>query len=266
MYTLRRWWDRHGLRTGLIGLAIASAWLVRQTQGAMVAEVYQVLSRPFQAGPTAAQQIETAEVQELQQRLIELESQNQRFQQLLNYLKVQPGEEVVAPIIGRSADHWWQQITLGRGSRDGIEEGAIVSGTGGLVGRVVQVTPNTSRVLLISDPSSQVGVTISRSRSMGYLRGQAENRAIMEFFDKVPDVRAGDVVSTSSFSRLFPAGLPVGRVESIDLTKSPAPEAVIEFSAPISVLEWVIITPNPKADLEGAEEGMNPSGSEGSTP
>jgi rod shape-determining protein MreC len=58
----------------------------------------------------------------------------------------------------------------------------------------------------------------------------------------------------------------VGRVESIDLTKSPAPEAVIEFSAPISVLEWVIITPNPKADLEGAEEGMNPSGSEGSTP
>ncbi|MBD2093012.1 rod shape-determining protein MreC [Microcoleus sp. FACHB-1515] len=254
MYTLRRWWERNGLRVGLTSLAIASAWLVRQTQGAMVAEIYQVISRPFQTGPTAAQQIENAQTQELQQRLVELESQNQRLQQLLNYTSTQPGEAIAAPIIGRSADHWWQQITLGRGSRDGIEEGAIVSGTGGLIGRVVRVTPNTSRVLLISDPSSQVGVTISRSRSMGYLRGQAGNRAIMEFFDKVPDVRPGDVVSTSSFSRLFPAGLPVGRVESIDMNKTPAPEAVIQFSAPVNVLEWVIVTPNVKADA-AAESG-----------
>jgi rod shape-determining protein MreC len=82
---------------------------------------------------------------------------------------------------------------------------------------------------------------------MGYLRGQAQNRAVMEFFDKVPDVRPGDVVSTSSFSQLFPAGLPVGRVESVDLRKSPAPEAVIELSAPISYLEWVIVAPNPRS-------------------
>lgn len=267
MYTLRRWWERNGLRVGLVSLAIGSAWLVRQTQGAMVTEIYQVVSRPFQTGPTAAQRLEDAQTQELQQRLVELESQNERLQQLLNYTQAQPGTETTAPIIGRSADHWWQQITLGRGSRDGIAVGAIVSGTGGLVGRVVQVTPNTSRVLLISDPSSQVGVTISRSRSMGYLRGQAENRAVMEFFDKVPDVRPGDVVSTSSFSRLFPAGLPVGRVESIDMNKTPAPEAVIQFSAPMSILEWAIVTPNPKAAAATeSDEGANASQIGGSTP
>jgi rod shape-determining protein MreC len=238
---------------GLIGLALSTAWVVRQTQGAAVFEAYQVLTHPFQTGPTQAERLDNAQVQELQERLVELESQNQRLQELLGYVSSHPEQGVVAPVIGRSADHWWQQVILGRGSRDGIEDGAIVSGTGGLVGRVIQVTPNTSRVLLISDPSSQIGVTVGRSRFMGYLRGQAENRAVMEFFDKVPDVRPGDVISTSSFSRLFPAGLPIGRVESVDLSKSPAPEAVIELSAPISYLEWVIVSPNPRISADDTE-------------
>jgi cell shape-determining protein MreC len=56
----------------------------------------------------------------------------------------------------------------------------------------------------------------------------------------VPDVRRGDVISTSPVSQLFPPGLPLGRVESVNLDKSPAPEAVIELTAPVSYLEWVI--------------------------
>jgi rod shape-determining protein MreC len=76
------------------------------------------------------------------------------------------------------------------------------------------------------------------------MRGQGSNRGVLQFFDKVPDVRRGDVVSTSSVSQLFPAGLPLGRVESVNLDKSPAPEAVIELTAPVSYLEWVIVYPN----------------------
>ena len=257
MFTLRRWWNRHAVRAGLICLALGTAWTVRQTQGTAIFEVYQWVSRPFQGGPPREAVQENARIEELQQRLVELESQNQQLKGLLGYVSSRPDKGVTAPIIGRSADHWWQQIVLGRGSRDGIKVGSIVSGTGGVVGRVVQVGPSTSRVLLISDPSSQVGVTIARSRFMGYMRGQAESRAVMEFFDKVPDVRPGDVVTTSSFSRLFPAGLPIGRVESVNLSKSPAPEAIIELSAPISYLEWVIVYPNPKGDA--AEDVPNGS-------
>ena len=245
MYIFRRWWDRHALTLGLACLALSTAWLLRQTQSAVVLELYQRLTLPFQAaGSPQAEILANAQVEELQQRLTELKSQNYQLQKLLDYKAVQPATAIVAPIVGRSADHWWQQVTLGRGSQQGIKVGAVVSGTGGVVGRVVQVTPNTSRVLLISDPTSQVGVTISRSRHMGYLRGQSGNRAIMEFFDKVPDVRPGDVVSTSSFSQLFPPGLAVGKIESVDFGKSPAPEAVIELSAPLSYLEWVVVTPS----------------------
>lgn len=244
MYALRRWWDRYSIQVALVGLALGTALIVRQTQGALLMETYQALTRPFQAKPTLQDRLANAQMLELQQRLIELESRNQRLEELLGFVSAKKVKGVTVPVIGRSADHWWQQVTLGRGSRDGIEVGSIVLSPGGLVGRVDQVTANTSRVLLLSDPSSGVGVTISRSRFMGLMRGKSANRTVMEFYEKVPDVRRGDVVSTSSLSGRFPAGIPVGRIESVNLNKSPAPEAVIELSAPVNYLEWAVVYPN----------------------
>ncbi len=243
MYIMRRWWDKNGVAIVLGGLTLSAAWFIRQTQGAALFEAYQLLTRPFQSHPTQQEQLTNARVQELQQQLVELESQNQKLKELLDYSKTQKQKGIFAPIVGRSADHWWQQVTLGRGSRDGIKDNFIVMAPGGLVGRVVDVTPNTSRVLLISDATSRVGAAISRSRSMGFMRGQGSNRAVIQFFDKVPDVRRGDVVSTSPVSKLFPTGLPLGRVESVNLNKSPAPEAVIELTAPFNSLEWVMVYP-----------------------
>ncbi len=243
MFILRRWWDRHGVAIALGGLTLSAAWLLRQTQGAALFEAYQLLTRPFQSSPASEERLTDARVLELQQRLVELESQNQKLKELLDYAKTQKQQGTIAPIVGRSSDHWWQQVTLGRGSQDGVKVDSIVMGPGGLVGRVVSVTPNSSRVLLISDATSRVGAVVSRSRSMGFLRGQGSNRAVLQFFDKVPDVRRGDAVSTSPVSKLFPSGLPLGRVESVNLDKSPAPEAVIELTAPIHYLEWVIVYP-----------------------
>ncbi len=244
MYALQRWWERYGIQATLAGVALGMALFVRQTQGGVLLETYQLVTRPFHSNPTQPDRLANAQAQELQQRLIELESRNQRLEELLGFVSAKKTPGVAASVIGRSADHWWQQVILGRGSQDGIRVGSIVLSPGGLVGRVSNVTSHTSQVLLLSDPSSRVGVTISRSRYMGFMRGKSANRAVMEFFEKVPDVRRGDVVSTSSFSQLFPAGIPIGRIESVDLNKSPAPEAVIELSAPINYLEWATIYPN----------------------
>lgn len=248
MYTLRRWWDRYGLQIVLVGLAVSVALVLRQTNGAIVLELYQALSRPFQGQPAQPERLANARILELQQRLIELESRNQQLEQLLGFAATQSKLSIPAPVIGRSADHWWQQVLLGRGSRAGIKEGFVVTAPGGLVGRIEQVTGSTSRVLLLSDPSNRVGVVISRSRNMGVMRGQSSNRAVIEFFDKVPDVRRGDVVSTSAYSQFYPAGLPVGRIESINMNKSPAPEAIVELSAAVNNLEWVVTMPNQKIE------------------
>jgi rod shape-determining protein MreC len=247
MFTLRRWWDRHRLQVILTSLALGSAVFLRQTQGAVLYETYKLITFPFQPNLERKAALENAEMQELQQRLTELESQNQQLRSLVGYISETKKSKITAPVVGRSADHWWQHLILGRGTQGGVQVGAIVMAPGGVVGRVVAATPHTSRVLLLSDPSSRVGATVSRSRNMGYIRGQTSNRAIMEFFDKVPDVRQGDVITTSSLSKLFPAGLPIGRVQSVNLNKSPAPEAVIELSPPISFLEWAVVYPHEPA-------------------
>jgi rod shape-determining protein MreC len=251
MFTLRRWWNRYALRAGLIALAVGSAWAIDQTNGVLIYEAYHWLTRPLQPGLSQEQQFENSYILELQERLVELESQNQSLRQLAGYQDSLQEATIPATVIGRSADHWWQQLILNRGSRDGVQPGYVVTGPGGIVGRIVSVSPHTSRVLLVSDPTSRVGAKVSRSRVMGYIRGQASDRVVMEFFEKLPDAKAGDVIVTSSYSRLFPQDIPIGRIESLDLTKSPAPEAVIQLSAPLPMLEWVVIHPfEPKQTLD----------------
>ena len=162
---------------------------------------------------------------------------------MLDYGESQLAEAITAPIIGRSADRWWSQVTLGRGSKDGIKPGYIVMGIGGVVGRVTQVTPHTSRVLLISDPVSRVGTVLSRNRQPGYIQGQDAQTVVMRFFAQVEDIKPGDAIATSALSNLYPPGLPIGRVKSVKSDSSPAPEAEIELTAPIELLEWVVVQP-----------------------
>lgn len=238
-------WTQYGRQIILLGFVLALAWLVRQTQGAAILEVYYWLSRPFQAESPAAveNRLRNARIVELEQQVAELQQQNQQLKQLLKYSETQKQLVITAPIIGRSASEWWKQVTLGRGSQDDIEAGFVVLGVGGLVGRIIAITPHTSRVLLVSDPTSQVGANISRSRSMGVVKGKGSQLAAMQFFEKVPDVRPGDVVVTSSVSRLYPGGLPIGRIKSVNLESGTAPEAVVELTAPIDDLEWTIVRP-----------------------
>jgi len=92
-------------------------------------------------------------------------------------------------------------VTLGRGTA-GIQVGLIVTAPGGLVGRVISVLPY--QPCFVNQRSNKLlGVTISRSRYMGFLRGQSAG-AVMQFFDKVPDVRRGIVSTSPQSDRCLP--------------------------------------------------------------
>ena len=253
MVTSRRWWDRKLLQLGLLTVVMSSVWVLRQTQGHLLWEMYQFVSRPLQmlqTGPSAEERLNDARFLELQTRIADLENQNEKLQDLLGYVEKTPlsSRPIPARVVGRSADHWWQQVTLNRGSNAGIEPGFIVQTDGGLVGLVESVTPNTSRVLLISDLKSQVGVTINRTSAKGVLRGDSSAEAVLEFYEKVPSVQVGDLISTSTYSQRFPAGIPVGRVKSLDLKQSPASVAKVELFPPIMSLDWVFVYPFTKSN------------------
>ena len=250
MFTARRWWERLGLQLGILGLVAGGALVVRQTQGEALVEFYDGIMRPFEMFQSQPNRdyLTDAKVQELQARIVELESQNKNIKALLKYVEKEPKNVPTIParVVGRSADNWWQQVTLNRGSNTGIQKGYVVKAEGGLVGLIDSVTPNTSRVLLISDMNSQVGVNISRTGGKGILRGDGSADAVLEFYEKVPNVKAGDVVSTSTYSSKFPSGVPIGKIKSLDLKRLPASVATVELFPPIRSLDWVTIHPKPQ--------------------
>lgn len=266
MFTARRWWERRGLQIGLVGLVVGSAWILRQTQGALLIEMYQGMTRPFQmlqtALPVQEERARDARLLELQTKVQDLENQNKKLKELLGYVEKQPlsARPIPARVVGRGADNWWQQVLLNRGSLAGIKEGYVVKADGGLVGLVESVTPNTSRVLLISDLKSQVGVTVTRTGAKGVLRGDSSAEAVLEFYEKVPNVKPGDLVATSTYSQKFPSGLAVGRVKSLDLKKLPASVAKVELFPPIRSLDWVAVYPKSETpQLENANSANQQS-------
>ena len=243
MFALRRWWNQYALKAGIAALALVAALGLREAGGIPIYEMYRWLTRPLHPGPSREDILKSSYTQELQQRIVELESQNRSLRQSLDDENTQTPEGIPAAVIGRSAGNWWQQIIISRGSSDGVDENDIVVGPGGLVGRVISVSPTSSRVLLVSDVTSRIGARISRSRATGYVRGSMSQQVVMEFFDKIPDVKVGDVVVTSAYSQRFPQDIPIGRVVDLDLSKSPAPEVTIELTAPLDILEWVEVDP-----------------------
>lgn len=223
--------------------ALAAAWLFNYWQGAPLMEAQYLISLPFQSQNQLLleDRLTNARILELEQRIVELEQQNKQVTELLQKVNPKLQSDLIAPIIGRSVDSWWSQVTLGKGSKDGVKPGFIVLGVGGIVGRITTVTNHTSRVLLISDPGSRVGATVSRSRNLGYLRGKNSQSAIMHFFSKPPNVKKGDLIATSPIGNLYPAGIVIGSVTAINKDKKSTPEAEIKLSAPIDILEWVVI-------------------------
>jgi rod shape-determining protein MreC len=110
---------------------------------------------------------------------------------------------------------------------------------GGLLGRVTSVTPTTASVVLLTDPSSRIGVWVGRAKRHGLLVGVGTSRPLLRFIDQDVGVRPGDVVSTSPASTLLPPNLTIGVVQSVNERSVPAPEAVVQLSAPVDAVDWV---------------------------
>ncbi|MFM7361497.1 MAG: rod shape-determining protein MreC [Cyanobium sp.] len=211
---------------------------VRWSKGAGFTDLYALLSRPFWPGPAQSEWLRSAARVEQEVRISALERDNQRLRSLLE-LQDDSARRLRAPVIARDPAGWWQQLLLGKGSLQGIGPGQAVLGPGGLVGRVASVTPTTARVTLLTDPASRVGVWVARTQSHGLLSGVGAGRPLLRFLEKDPQVRPGDLVVSSPASTLVPPNLPVGVVQRVAMGADPAPEAVVQLSAPIEAVDWV---------------------------
>ena len=154
-----------------------------------------------------------------------LERENIDLRRQLLYARRSERTLVSCPVIARDVSGWWQTVRLGKGYLDGVEADMAVITPEGLVGRTIAVSPRTADVLLVSDPSCRISVEIGRSEAFGIYAGRGptdEGRAvgILEFVSRNADVREEDEVVTSGLGGVFPKGLLVGHVRSVEADAS----------------------------------------------
>lgn len=141
-------------------------------------------------------------------------SQSERLHALLRFNEAYDFSTVASNVIGAS-DGYVKHIVIDRGSSDGVEKDDPVIGFQGLVGRVSRTYATTSEVGVILNISSNVSVMNSRTRAVGILRGDGRGHLFIDYYDRLDDVVPGDVIITSGLGRLFPKGIPVGRVSKV---------------------------------------------------
>jgi len=157
-----------------------------------------------------------SQVAQLQLRNRELESQAaeaQRLSVLLNFREAHPEAPMLAAqVIGASADPASHTLVLNRGEHDRVRRNMAVVTPDGIVGKIVDVFPNTSQVLLISDRDSGVGALLADTRTHGVVKGNGDPVPRLDYVVNDEKVHVGEEVLTSGEDRIFPKGLLVGAV------------------------------------------------------
>jgi rod shape-determining protein MreC len=159
------------------------------------------------------QQVATLEGQRT--RLAELEVENRHLSDLLELREVLAMPAVAARVIGADADELSRTLVLSQGSSDGLRRDMAVISTEGVVGKLIAVAPDASRVLLINDHNSGLDAFDQRSRARGIVAGQLNGDLTMKYVDRTEDVKPGDSVVTSGMDGIFPRGLLVGQVTRV---------------------------------------------------
>jgi len=163
---------------------------------------------------------------ELETSLRELEiikSENSTLKEYLN-LSEQYGNYTTkaAYIINKEISNYNNVFVINVGKKDGIENNMTVISEKGLVGHVISVTDNTAKVQTIIDTSSTVSATLSTSRDNLICKGTLEEKGMLKasYIPTDANLIQGDVVETSGMGGIYPKGIKIGTIKTIQNTKN----------------------------------------------
>ena len=162
-------------------------------------------------------QKENAELRaELDQTLLENQQLRSKLQtaevaeSLRLFQESSPLGTLPAQVIGNTTGTGERVVVVDQGSRHGVRKGMAAIVPEGIVGKVVNVFPNASYVLLATDPSFAAGVISQNHRVVGTAKGQGETNLRVDYVPNEKVIEDGEQFYTSGTDRIFPRGLPVG--------------------------------------------------------
>lgn len=179
------------------------------------------------------------------QRYKTLQLENTHLRQILSALPALPQPARLGEIVHSGRDPFRQKIVVNLGARQGIKPGEAVIDEFGVIGQVTSVFPLSSEITLVTDKDLAVPVQVERSGLRAISFGNSRSGTIdLPYLPVNVDIQAGDKLVTSGIDGVYPAGLAVCRVASID-RKSHAPFAhiICKPSAGIRTHRQVLLIP-----------------------
>jgi rod shape-determining protein MreC len=244
----------------VLSLSLKSSPALRKVQGLVVSMTAPGLEGLSYVGRSAKQlwldyfyligvRRQNAELQrqleEYKQREVHFQEAEQALTRLETLLDLK--RQVALPVIGARViaydpTLWSRSAIINQGKAQGVKEGLPVLAPQGIVGRIVGVYPEYSKVMLIVDRKSSADAMVQRTRIRGMLKGKGGNRCSLEFVPKSADVQVGDLVLASGLAGLYPKGLVFGKVTAAN-KKNPGVFQEIEVSpnVDLSTLEEVLV-------------------------
>ena len=167
---------------------------------------------------------------------LSFEQENARLLNL-NKVKLDPKfTHITGVVLADSGSPFRQTVLLNVGARDGIIDGWAAMDGIGLVGRISGVGDRTARVIMLSDNSSRIPVTIEPTGQYALMVGDNSSRPPIDFVENLEAVRPGDRVVSSGDGGVFPAGLLIGQV-----VQSSSGRLRVRLAADIQRLEFLRI-------------------------
>jgi rod shape-determining protein MreC len=182
------------------------------------------------------------------QRREEFRLENERLRRLIGLKERAPQvTAAVARVIGTSPTPLFRSIRVDRGSDHGISLGSAVVNQDGVIGRVAAVSGATSDIMLVVDANSSLDVLVQRTRARARVRGSGGDTSMgieVEYLGRTEEVAPGDVLISSGTGPVFPKGLKVGTIVSVDRGAFGLYQhAIAEPSVDFSRIEEVLVIP-----------------------
>lgn len=190
------------------------------------------------------QRVQELEVQVQQKE--ELSKENESLKSLLQ-LKTEAKYNIVpAQIIGRDPSLWFDSAIINRGSLDGVKLNMPIVNNGGLIGRVIAVSPITAQINLVTKDKSGLGGVIGAlgtSNALGVVNGNGKREMLeMGYIPGTIEVQVGEMVYTTGQDRIYPPGLKIGEVAEVRPGSATVPQQIfIRPSAKLYAMEEVAV-------------------------
>jgi rod shape-determining protein MreC len=159
---------------------------------------------------------ENQALQHWQTRAHQLMDENRRLRAQANVVPEPVPNIITGRVVADTGGVFARSLVITAGARHGARKGQAVMAAQGLVGRLTEVGARSSRVLLLTDINSRVPVVLEESRARAILVGTNRDRPELAFLRGKAGVSPGDRIVTSGVAGMFPPGLPVGTVTSVD--------------------------------------------------